>query len=572
MNQGKSMAITEEQTIAPEDVSTARLGDILLKSGKITPLQLKFALQKQKVTGEFIGELFVRLGILVEYDLAHLLAEQRHIPFSDIHNCPVPDSQVLDMFNEKLCLQYGFLPIRRQGDELEVLLGNADTGTVAQLVKQRSGLRPHFSQAEFGGVLQAVRQHYYFSKEPVEKLIHQEIHRLDQDKDQVYSPDTLLDYLLLLAARQRATDIHLQPERKSLHVSFRVDGVLQPILAMPPALSRLLSTVKMRAHIDISDQRRPLDGSFSVNILDMPYDIRVSTLVTEYGESMALRLLAGGMHVQGLHELGFLEPDIKMLRMLFSQPSGIILLTGPTGSGKTTTLHAGLRVHGLSGRNVLTVEDPIEYKLPVLCQTEVNRKADYTFDKAIVHFLRHDPDIMLIGEIRDSETARAAITAAETGHLVLSTLHVNSVFGVAPRLDALGIHAQMIASSLIGIISQRLLRRICPECIESYTPDAAELELLAGALADHASPPDLKRGAGCSFCNQTGYYGRWPVYETLLVGHALAKCLAAGEPLSELEAIAMESGYKSMRRMAQDRVLRGETTTHEMLRVLGVEF
>lgn len=549
-----------------EDKTDGRIGTLLLEKGEITPLQLEFALQTQRVTGERIGELLLRLGIVLDEDLAKLLAGQRKIPFVSFDRILDMDPQVLGMFNQDLCLNHAFLPIRRVDNKLEVVLGNADPETVQQIISQRSGLHPSFLQAEFGMVIKSIRLNYYFSKNPVEQLVHQEVHRLARDKDQVYSPDALLDYLLILAARYRATDIHLQPEAKSLHISFRVDGVLRPIMAMPSSLSRLLSSIKMRAEIDISDQRRPLDGSFSTNIMDKPYDVRVSTVVTKHGENMVLRLLPGGMHVQGLRGLGFLEEDVELFKMLFSQPSGMILLTGPTGSGKSTTLHAGLRMHGLSGRNVLTVEDPIEYKLPVICQTEVNRKAGYTFDVAVTHFLRHDPDIMLIGEIRDAETARVAITAAETGHLVLSTLHVNNVFGVNSRFQALGIHAQMVADSLIGVISQRLLRTNCPACSARYTPTAGELQHLDGE-----TPSELKRGEGCSLCNETGYYGRVPVYEILPVGHEMANLIATGAPQGELEIFALANGYTSMRKMAQARVLRGETTVDEMLRVLGVE-
>jgi len=559
------MAIAAENPNLPGVTEGVRVGALLRESGQLTENQLEFSLQKQRVTGERIGELLLRLGIVSEFDLARLLAEQRQIPFADVDDHPAPDAEVLAMFNQELCLARGFLPLRRVGDALQVLLGNADTEAVSQVVTQRSGLRPSFLQAEFGKVTRAVRQFFYFANYPVERLVDQEIKRLDRDTDQVYGPDALLDHLLHLAAKHRATDIHIQPEGRSLHVSFRVDGVLTPVMALPPTLSRLLSSVKMRAEMDISDQRRPQDGSFAGVIMDTPYDVRVSTVVTEYGENMVLRLLPGGVHVQGLRELGFLQPDVETLRMLFSQPSGIILLTGPTGSGKSTTLHAGLRVHGLSGRNVLTVEDPIEYKLPVICQTEVNRKAGYTFDSAVTHFLRHDPDIMLIGEIRDSETARVAVTAAETGHLVLSTLHVNSVFGVVPRLGALGIQAQMIGDSLIGVVSQRLMRRNCPVCSESVAPTEFDLEHLQTTAVT-----ELRRGIGCAHCNQTGYYGRLPVYETLLVGREMEDLIATGAPRSIMESSALQHDYVAMHQMARARVLRGETTVAELLRVLGV--
>ena len=547
-----------------------RLGDRLIQAGLLTSAQLDFALQKQQVTGERLGELLLRLGIIFDYELANFLAEQRGIPFRHVYDFPVSDKHVLGMFNQELCLRYGFLPVQRKDGMLDVLLGNAELGKLGQIVSQRSSLRPRFFQGEFGKVAQAIRQNYYFVQNPVEDLIRIEIERLSRDVDQVYSPEVLLDHLLTMAVHKRATDIHFQPEKKSIHVFFRLDGVLQPVLAMPLTLARLLNTIKMRAEMDISDQRRPMDGSFSATVLHIPHDIRVSTVITEFGEHMVLRLLSSGSHVRGLFELGFLDEDVRRFSTLFSQPSGMILLTGPTGSGKSTTLHAGLRLHGLGGRSVLTVEDPIEYKLPVICQTEVNRKAGYTFDQAVRQFLRHDPDIMLIGEIRDVETAVAAVTAAETGHLVLSTLHVNSVLGAVPRLEALGVSRQMIADSLIGVVSQRLMRRICPACSESYKPDENELKHLSGGFSEEP-PGEIYRGKGCSLCNGTGYNGRLPVYEMMMVGRDVANAIALGASRAELANMAMQSGMVAMRQMARMRVLRGETTVDEMLRVLGVE-
>jgi len=552
-----------------EEIVTNKLaiGTLLLSKKLITSEQLKYALQKQKVTEEKLGELLVRLGMITDNELAPILSNQLGLDYYDHGDIEKPDPKVLSMFNQELCLKSKFLPIKRIGDELEVIVGNADLHNVSQIVTKRSGLRPRLLMADFGKVVSSIKYHYFFSNYPIENLVQKEIDILKRDQDHVHNPDTLLDYLLHLAVKHRATDIHIQPDANSAHISFRVDGVLQPIVGMSKAVVRLVSSIKMRSKMDITEQRLPQDGSFSTEVIDTPYDIRVSTLATEYGENVVMRLLPGGVLVRNLEQLGFLKKDLEIMKKMFSQPAGIILLTGPTGSGKTTTLHAGLRAHGLSGKNILTIEDPIEYKLPIICQTQVNRKANYTFGTAITHFLRHDPDVMLIGEIRDTETALAAMTAAETGHLVLSTLHVNSSIGVIPRLKTLGINSQIIADSLVGVVSQRLLRKICPHCIESYIPDIKEWS----QVSDSNEIAPLKRGKGCLECADSGFIGRMPIYELLPVGKKFTDAIANDVSRKEISDLIEGMGLTSIRQMAKERVLNGETSFEEYRRIIGSE-
>ncbi|MFK8010641.1 MAG: GspE/PulE family protein [Marinicellaceae bacterium] len=543
------------------------IGTLLFTQKLITSEQLKYALQKQKVTGEKLGELLVRLGMITDNELAPILSDQMGLEYYSNHVIEKPEANVLEMFNQELCLRSNFLPIKRNGDKLVVIVGNADLAYVSQIVTKRSGLRPYLIMADFGKVTSSIKFHYFFSNYPIENLVQKEILILKKDMDQVHNPDLLLDYILHLAVKQRATDIHIQPDANSAHISFRVDGVLQPIVGMSKAVVRLISSIKMRAKMDITEQRLPQDGSFATSVIETPYDVRVSTLSTEYGENVVLRLLPGGVLVRDLSQLGFLEEDLEIMKKMFSQPAGIVLLTGPTGSGKTTTLHAGLRAHGLSGKNILTIEDPIEYKLPVICQTQVNRKANYTFGTAITHFLRHDPDVMLIGEIRDRETATAAMTAAETGHLVLSTLHVNSAIGVIPRLKALGIHSQIIADSLVGVVSQRLLRKICLHCEETYTPELDEWL----QVSDDIDIGELKRGKGCHNCGGSGYLGRVPIYEMLPIGKELTNIIANDAPRGEMSKLVENSGLISIRQMAKNRVLNGMTSVEEYMRIIGSE-
>ncbi len=565
-----------------------QIGSLMVAKGLLSVDQLNFVLQKQRVTGERIGELLIRLSMTTEYAFASLLSEQRQLPLK-VGNDLIAEKSALDVFNRELCIKHGFLPLRRAGNTLEVVLGNGDPRKVSQLVTQRCGLKPELFQGEFGKVMVAIRHSYYFAFHPVDQLLQREIDRLTEDRDHVLSPDALLDHLLHYAVRERASDIHIIPEMKALHIMFRVDGVVRPIVGMPTDLNRVILAIKLRSGMDISDQRRPQDGSFFTEILGSHYSLRVSTVTTPDGESVVMRLLSSGSSVCDLEELGFLAEDHARFKHLFSQPSGMILLTGPTGSGKSTTLHAALRAYGMDSRNVLTVEDPIEYKVPTICQTEVNRKSGYTFDAAVRHFLRHDPDVMLIGEIRDEETASVAMMAAETGHLVLSTLHVNTVLGVMPRLKTLGVSSHVIADSLIGVVNQRLVRGLCPHCKEesASTPyerewlasDALEMSADVNTAADSSSlsnqkaidiePDKLMHAVGCKLCGGNGYLGRIPVYEMLVVDQYVSDAVADDMSREKLMKIASERGLITLQEMARHRVLRGDTTVEEVIRSLG---
>lgn len=551
----------------PSDHSIAMdrlLGELLLERGVVTSAQLEYARQKQVVENKRIGQVMVHYGLALEYDVAKVLANQRGIPFIASNEQPEPDPAVLGLFNKELCLSRGFLPLRRVDDGLEILLGDSDPEEIAQIVQRRCDLNCIFLQTEFTKLLQQVRKSYYFSQNPLEILIAREMRQLAEDIDHAQSPERLIDLLLHLAVRERATDIHLAPSSDSLHMLLRVDGVLRPMLALPVSLNRLMVYVKLTAEMDISEQRRPQDGSFHVNVIDLPYTIRVSTLASEYGERMVMRLLPERGELSGLAQLGFRERDVDVLQRIFDKPAGLVLITGPTGSGKSTTLHAALRMQSLIERNVLTVEDPIEYRVPGACQTEVNRRAGYTFGTALRHFLRHDPDVMLIGEIRDSETAQAALESAATGHLVLSTLHVSGVFGVVPRLRPLGLGGQEIADNLVAVVNQRLVRRVCSRCSVSSTFSESEQHWLG---LHHNGPG--RRGEGCETCRNTGYLGRVPVYEVLIVNDALANAIADDKGREAFHRIALDSGYIPMLEMAKSMVANGQTTPEEIMRVVG---
>jgi type II secretory ATPase GspE/PulE/Tfp pilus assembly ATPase PilB-like protein len=540
------------------------LGAILVKRGLLNDAQLLYAMQKRSVENQLMGRLLIQNGLVNESDVVQALADVKSVEFVDLDTLPEPDPQVLAMFNRDMCLTQNFLPLRRLGTELEVLLGDADPVAISQFIMQRAGMRCKFLMGNFSQVLRLIRHSYYFSQNPLESLVDREVRRLHDDNDHAYSPAKILDYLLHLAVRERTTDIHITSSPHSLHVLFRIDGVLRPMMALPTSLTRLLGFIKLESEMDISEQRRPQDGSFRTTVLDASLTVRTSTIITEHGERVVMRLLLENNDQSGLAALGVFAEDIALLERTFAKPSGLVLITGPTGSGKSSTLHAALRMQSLIERNVLTVEDPLEYRVPGAGQTEVNRRAGYDFSTALRHFLRHDPDVILLGEMRDAETAQAALEAAATGHLVLSTLHVTSVFGVVPRLRPMNLLPQVIAENLLLIVNQRLVRQICMFCTEPHEFTHAECKWLD---VPHGSMG--QRGRGCDRCRNTGYRGRLPVYEMLVIDEKLANAIADDAGRECLRNLAYDQGFRNIAQLAKRRVILGQTTSDEVFRVVG---
>lgn len=543
---------------AGEVVQPEPLAQLLWQRGVLNRSQLTYALQKQRISEEPLDELLIRLGLIAERDLAEGLAELHSLRYCPPEDLPEPEPEVRKLFRRELCLSHSMCPIRIREGVLTVLIGLADPQRVMALIDRRTGLGVDLLQSEPSVVARAINRLWDDEAVALEKAFLREYEKLRIDSQNTLSTNTLLSKILHFAVAERATDIHLHPEARSIHLSFRIDGVMLPVFCMEPSLGRLSSAIKVLAGMDIADNLLPQDGRFSTTVNDSNFDVRVSTSVTPAGESVVLRLLPTGAYINGLGELGILPQHLPIFSELFAEPYGIVLMTGPTGSGKTTTLYAGLRSQGLTGKNILTVEDPIEYALPFAVQTQVNRRAGYRFNNAIASFLRHDPDIMLVGEIRDQETAEAAMRASETGHLVLSTLHANSVFSVVNRLEALGIRPNILAESLIGVVNQRLARKLCLYCREPETLDTGETE------------PIVYRAVGCPRCRGTGYHGRVLVYELLTVNTAIADWISQGAPRRVAESIANQSGqYVAMHEVAQHRLLSGETSHAELQRLFG---
>ena len=544
-------------------MSRIRLGDILIEQGLIEEKHLLFALQVQKTTREKLGQILTRIGLINEYDLATILARQLNLEFIDLNN-EEPDTELLKKFNRHTCLTHKIFPLRYQNNKVLLATSDLPGPQLEQICLRFTGKKPEYVVAEETKIVTSIYNYFYFLENPVEVILQREAELLAADTSMTTSPDNFIHHLLLFAVKKRATDIHIRPMINGISVALRIDGTLESAFFFPPQLKRIATAIKLQAGMDISEQRLPQDGRWSVRILNRRYDIRVSSIVTPYGENLVLRLLSQEKAGFSLETLGFLDEDLKIIKQAFAEPFGIMLLTGPTGSGKSTTLTAGLMTLDLLGKNVITIEDPIEYIVPLARQTQINEAAGYNFANAIRYFLRHDPDVILVGEMRDELTARTAMTAANTGHFVLSTLHSNTALGAIPRLQDLNIDNLTIAESLVCIISQRLIKTVCPFCREQYTPTEEEKRYL--------HDPDVKalyKGRGCDLCGKSGYRGRTLIYEILLMNKRLRSLIEQNASIYELEKAILESGFNSMFDIAVKKIKAGITDIKEIKRVLG---
>ncbi len=538
------------------------LGELLKQRGLIEEKHIRYALRVQKVTGEKLGEVLIHLGVVSDYDVARALSEQVGLEFIDL-NKVTPDSKFLARFNRNFCLTNKILPLWVKDSIAVVATSQVPDDRIHYNVKRFAPYEIDFRICEETKLVTSIYNWFYFLENPIEKLLEREIQVLSSDTTMTVSPDNFLQYLLLLAIKKRSTDIHVSSMEEGISISFRIDGVLRHIAFLPKKLARVITAIKLNSNMDISEQRLPQDGRWRVSLLERSYDIRVSTIVTPYGENVVLRLLSRGQGTFSLESLGFLPEHLPVLQSSFNEPFGIILLTGPTGSGKSTTLIAGINSLDLLDKNVLTIENPIEYVVPMARQTQVNEAAGYTFAGAMRYFLRHDPDVILIGEIRDEPTTKTALSAATTGHLVLSTLHSNTALGAIPRLIGLGADMLTLAETLVCVVSQRLVRTVCPHCRSSRPPTQEEVDYLKTEVKE------IVYGEGCEFCMDTGYLGRTVIYEILSIDSDTRRLLEKGARLYEIESLVREKGFSTLFDVGVRKVILGDTTPEELKRVIG---
>ena len=547
------------------------LGQRLLDAGVISQPQLELALREQKRQGNFLGEVLVALGFVTAEMLTSALADEAQTDVIDVRALAV-DETVLALITHEQAKRYRALPLSREGENLTVALGNALNVIAIDALERATGLRLDVVSAPEEDIIDAIERLYAQSRsidETIDRLMREGIAVADEEDDATATGMIrLVDEILALGINARATDIHIECEERIIRVRTRVDGVLRQEVLIPVALGPALTArFKVIAGLNVTEKRIPQDGRIRFKLGRREVDLRVSTLPTQFGESLVMRILEkSNLHVR-FEKLGLREDDGTRLLEAVARPYGMVLVTGPTGSGKTTTLYTVLGQIDSLQLSVFTLEDPIEYGLPLVRQTQIRTEVGLTFAAGLRALLRQDPDVILLGEIRDTETAQLAVRAALTGHLVLSTLHTNDAVGAIPRLIDMGVERYLLTSALTAIVGQRLVRKICESCKQEVGDLAAALERYS-ALLGPQRPAQLWRGAGCTLCRNTGYRGRLAIYEVLVLDERFHAPILDGAGLGDLRRIALDSGMHPMVDDGISKACAGLTTLDEIARVI----
>ncbi len=552
------------------------IGKILVDEGVITEPQLARALEHQKDTGERLGRAILSLGFASPDGIAAAVARQLGIDFIDLSDIILDDATLLRI-PEHLARRHRVIPIRVENGAMVV--GMEDPGDVVALddLRRVTGLELRPAVITPDAFQRALNEYPVAVDATLAEIRQQEIVGEEASELQLraVADDApvvrLANQIIIQAIRQGASDIHVEPQEQRVRVRYRVDGALYSVMTPPKHIQpALISRLKIMASMDIAERRVPQDGRIEMKVDNRDIDFRVSTIPSSFGEKVVMRILDKSGAFVGVEKLGLLPEDHQRFERIITRPHGIMLLTGPTGSGKTTTLYAILNRLNKVEVNITTIEDPVEYQLPGIAQVQINPKAGLTFAGGLRSFLRQDPDIIMVGEIRDEETARLAIQAALTGHLVLSTLHTNDAPGAATRLVDMGIEPFLVSSSVIGVIAQRLVRVLCQRCREAYT---ATEEILRRVGLAHlvADPPTIYRAVGCEFCSNIGYKGRLGIFEIMTVDDEIKALVVKHAASAQIREAAIAAGMRTLQQDGLSKVLNGTTSLEEVLRVVFVE-
>ncbi len=548
-----------------------RLGDMLVEVGLLSTEQLMGALEKQKNENKKLGKILIELGLIQEKDLYEVLQMQFSIPFFDLNINPI-DPKVPKLISKKLAEHHRILPVRFENSTIYLAMSDPLDIIAIDDVKMATGLSVKTFIASDKDIERAIHKYYDATdeaKEAAKKFAEEnevEEDVLSETADVTNSPIVrLVNTVILQAVRSKASDIHIEPFEHYLRIRFRIDGVLKELMSPDKgAHSGIVTRIKIIAGLNISERRVPQDGRIEQIIDGMPIDMRVSILPTVYGEKIVIRILDRSGALLSREQLGFSEYNMARLDKILKSPEGIFLMTGPTGSGKTTTLYTLLKEFNSIDTNIITVEDPVEYRLDGINQVQVNEKAGLTFASGLRSILRQDPDIVMVGEIRDTETAQIAIRAAITGHLVFSTLHTNDTASTLARLVDMGVETFMVSTSVKGVVAQRLVRRVCKKCVADYLASEEEKSALGINIAQKLV---LKRGRGCNGCSGTGYSGRCGIHEVLVVDDNIKTMMSKNTNANELQKAAIAGGMKTLNESCRELVLQGVTTVEELIRV-----
>jgi MSHA biogenesis protein MshE len=554
-----------------------RLGEILIQQNLLSPEQLEQALVEQKRTGRKLGRVFIDSGFVTEKQISEALARQLNIPFIDLSQFNV-QSQIVQKLPEAQARRFRAVLLEDRGSTFFV--GMADPSDLFAYDELVRVLKRDIELAvvQESMLLQVVDRTYRLTDE-ISNLameLQQDLGDNSLDFVSLATNDSaeeapvvkLLQTIFDDAVQVRASDIHIEPQENKLHIRFRIDGVmhLQTQADMKIATALVLR-LKLMSGLDISEKRLPQDGRFGIKVKSVPVDIRISTMPTQYGESVVMRLLIQNAGNFSLDKLGMPADMLERFRKLIHRPSGMVLVTGPTGSGKTTTLYAALNELNSHANKIITVEDPVEYRLPGINQVQVNEKIELDFSRVLRTTLRQDPDIILVGEMRDEPTAQTGLRAAMTGHLVLSTLHTNDATTAPIRLIDMGAPRFMVAMSLLGVIAQRLVRTVCEHCKQPYTPTPNEQLWLKQELGNTAPTQSFVHGKGCSHCNQTGYQGRVGVYELLEMNDELVEAANHQDTNTFIQKARTRMQGRTLRSQSIQLALEQRTTVAEIMRI-----
>ncbi len=550
-----------------------RLGQLLMKAGVITEGQLNDAVEVHRATDSPLGRVLVELGYATQGSILAVMAQQIGIPYVDFAERK-PDPAAVAIVPKELATRYVLMPVGFD-EQNRLLVAMADPQNVLALDDLRiiTGyeIRPAISTKD--DILSVIEDAYTVAEHVqtddwggVEELISDDLSELSE-----VTADApivkLVNFIIAKAVADRASDIHIEPQERDLRIRYRIDGVLHEMMHSPKSTqSAILSRFKVMADMDIAETRKPQDGHCALTISGHKLDFRVSTLPTVYGERVVLRILRKDSILLKLSDLGFLPTALERFESSFRKPYGAILVTGPTGSGKSTSLYAAINVLNEPHRHIITAEDPVEYRLPGVNQIQTNAKAGLTFGTALRSFLRCSPDVILVGEIRDQETAKIAIESALTGHLVLSTLHTNDAAGAVTRLVEMGVEPFLVSSALDCVLGQRLARRLCSDCKEEYVP-IKQVLLDAGYNPDNL-PDKLWRPKGCKKCGGTGYRGRMGVHEVLLMSEEISRLAVEDATAEEVKKVAIMQGMMTLREDGLEKCRLGQTSIEEITRVI----
>ncbi|EHZ2646214.1 Flp pilus assembly complex ATPase component TadA [Vibrio parahaemolyticus] len=551
-----------------------RLGDLLVEEGIVSEDQIQQALSAQRSTGQKLGDALIDLGFITEKQMLEFLSQQLGLPLIDLGRAPV-DADAVQILPEVHARRLRAMVVARNGDTLRVAMSDpADLFTQESLMNLLGEYDLEFIIASERQLISSFDRYYRRTKEIASfaeqlQAEHQDVQSFDYGIDEADSEEVtvvkLVNSMFEDAVQVGASDIHIEPDDKVLRLRQRVDGVLhETILNEVNIASALVLRLKLMAHLDISEKRLPQDGRFNIKVRGQSIDIRMSTLPTQYGESVVMRLLNQSSGLRPLEESGLPPELLARLRRQLSRPHGMILVTGPTGSGKTTTLYGALSELNEPGKKIITAEDPVEYRLPRITQVQINSKIDLTFSRVLRTFLRQDPDIILIGEMRDQETVEIGLRAALTGHLVLSTLHTNDAVDSALRMIDMGAPGYLVASAVRAVVAQRLVRRVCPDCKTQDHLDESRQQWLAGRFPNQVGVT-FHKGAGCQNCNLTGYRGRIGVFEMLELEHEMMDKLRANDAVGFAQAARRSENYKPLLASAMELALQGAVSLDEVM-------